>query len=69
MLGSNGRHGGPHTKFARLIRSRAHDGTFATPSDNDGLLAQLGVVPLLDGSIEGVHIDVYDFAHTVPQLF
>ena len=64
MLGSNGRHGGAHTKFARFIGSRAHDGTFATPSDNDGLPAQRGVIPLLDGSIEGVHVDVYDFAHT-----
>src|SRR6202161_1112803 len=64
MLGSNGGHGGAHTKFARFIGRRAHDGTFATPSDNDGLPAQRGVIPLLYGSIEGVHVDVYDFAHT-----
>src|ERR1700733_3005835 len=63
MLGSNGRHGGAHTKFARFIGRRAHDGTFATPSDNDGLPAQRWVIPLLDGSIESVHVDVYDFAH------
>jgi hypothetical protein len=65
MLGSDGRHGGAHTKLARFIGSRAHDGTFATPGDNDRLPARRWVIPLLDGRIEGVHVDVCDFAHTV----
>ena len=30
---------------------------------DDGLAAQLRIVPLLDGSVEWVHVDVHDFAH------
>jgi glycine/sarcosine N-methyltransferase len=37
--------------------------TLAPPSDNDRLAAQLRIIPLFDGSIESVHIDMDDFAY------
>ena len=33
------------------------------PADDDGLAAQRGVVALLDGRVEGVHVDVEDGLH------
>ena len=33
------------------------------PGDNDRFTAQLYIVPLFDGSVERIHIDVYDFTH------
>ena len=33
------------------------------PGDNDRFTAQLYIIPLFDGSVERVHIDVYDFTH------
>jgi hypothetical protein len=47
-----------------FVRSSADDRTFSLPGYNDGLTAQIQVVPLLDGRIERVHIDMEDFAHT-----
>jgi hypothetical protein len=32
------------------------------PGDDDGFTTEGGVIALLDGGVEGVHIDVNDFA-------
>jgi len=32
------------------------------PGNDDGLAVQLWIVPLLDGCVECVHVDVHDFA-------
>src|ERR1700685_3092304 len=59
---TNRRHGRPHTKASRFIRSGTDHRTGTPPGDNDRLAAQLRIIPLFDGSIEGVHVDVNDFA-------
>src|ERR1700733_10366546 len=50
-------------KTSGLVRSSADDRSVAFPSDDHGLTAQVRVVPLLDGRIEGIHINVDDFSH------
>ena len=62
-FGTNGGHRGTHAEFPRFVRRRADNGAVSPPRDNDGLAAQLRIVPLLDGSVECVHVDVHDFAH------
>ena len=62
-FGTNGGHCGAHAEFPRFIRRRADNGAVSPPRDNDGLAAQLRIVPLLDRSVECVHVDVHDFAH------
>jgi len=59
---SNCWHCGPHAKSSRFIRSGTDDGSAAAPRDNDGLAAQLRIVPLLHGRIKRVHVDVHDLA-------
>jgi hypothetical protein len=62
-FGADGGHRGTHAEFPRLIRRCADHGAVSPPSDNDGLATQLRIVPLLDGSVECVHVDVHNFAH------
>src|SRR5260370_40509539 len=57
------RHGRVHSKSPRFVRSSTDDRSFSLPSDDYGLAAQVRVVPLLDGSIERVHVDMDDFPH------
>jgi hypothetical protein len=57
------RHGRAYSKSPCLVRSSADDRTFSLPSDNYGLAVQVRIVPLLDRSIERVHVDMEDFAH------
>jgi len=61
-FGLNGGHRRTHAEFPRLIRGRAHHRAVPAPRDDDGIAAQLRIVPLLDGSVECVHVDVHDFA-------
>jgi len=44
--------------------NRTHDRTAAAPGDDYGLTAQLRIIPLLDRSIERVHVDMGNFSHT-----
>ena len=63
VLRSNGRHCRPYAKSSCFIRSGADDRPAAAPGDNDGLTAQLRIIPLLHRRVECVHVDVHDFAH------
>jgi hypothetical protein len=70
-LGANRGHSGTHAELSGLVRSSANDRAVPAPRDDDRLAAQLRIVPLLDGRVEGVHVDVYDFPgrHTERLLF
>ncbi len=57
------RHGRAHSKSPRFVRGSADDRAFSLPSDNYWFAAQVRVVPLLDRSVEGIHVDMEDFAH------
>jgi hypothetical protein len=46
-----------------FVGSSADNRTFSLLRDNQGFAAQVRVVPLLDGRIKRVHVDVDDFAH------
>ena len=51
-----------YAEASRFIGSSTNDGSSTPPRDNDGLPAQLRIVPLLNGSIKRIHIDMNDFA-------
>ena len=53
------RHGGLHAADARHVTGRGHDAARAA-SDDDRLVGQFRPVALLDGSIEGIAIDMGD---------
>ena len=61
-LGGNGGHGGADAELACLVGGGADDGALALPGDDDGTAAEVGGVALLDGGVEGVHVDVDDLA-------
>jgi hypothetical protein len=42
---------------------RNHSPLFGVPTHDNGLSPQGGIVPLLDGGIKGIHVDVQDLAH------
>ena len=56
------RHGRPDAEFAGFIARGRHDAPFAGSADGDRLATKIRVVPLLHGSVEGVHVDVDDLA-------
>jgi len=58
----DGGHGGADAEFAGFVRGCADDGALAAPCDDDGLAAKLRIITLLDRGVEGVHVDVNDFA-------
>src|SRR5260370_2178060 len=62
MFGAHGGHSGTHAELSGLVRSSANHRAVPAPRDNDGLAAQLWIIPLLDGCVECVHVDVHDFA-------
>ena len=68
--GADRRHGGVDSETAGLVAGGGHDSPPLRAADGDGLAAVLGVVALLDGGVEGVHVDVYDFplAHESVRL-
>jgi hypothetical protein len=49
-------------EFARLVARRGDDAAFAGTAHGDGLAAQFWIVPLFNGRVKGVHIDVNDLA-------
>jgi hypothetical protein len=59
------RHGRTHAEAPGLIRSSAHDRAVTPPGDNYWFAAQMRIIALLDGSIEGVHVDMDDFSHNL----
>ena len=57
------RHGRMHAEAPGFVRSSTDNRTFRLPGYNDGLAAQVRVVPLLDRRIKRVHVDMDDFPH------
>ena len=53
-------HGRADAELAGLVAGGRHDAPLARPADCDRLAAELGIVALLDGRVEGVHVDVDD---------
>ena len=67
-------HGGSHPKLAGFVACRRHHSTFAGTADGDRLAAEIRIVPLLHGCVEGVHVDVDDlplagFVHRALVIF
>ena len=56
------RHSRTDTEAARLVASSRHDTTHIAVAYGDGFALKFGVVSLLHRGIEGIHIDMYDFA-------
>ena len=61
-LGGDGGKGRADPEATGFGRGGADDGTLALPGDDDGFTTEGWVIALLDGSVEGVHIDMNDFA-------
>ncbi len=59
---------GTHSIGSRLVARRGHDAAaLRSAAHDDGSAPQRRVVALLDGRIEGVHVDVEDLANVVNQ--
>jgi hypothetical protein len=54
------RHRRPYPKLAGFVACRRHDAPLAGSADGDRLATEIWIVALLDGCVEGVHIDVDD---------
>jgi hypothetical protein len=54
------RHGRADAELAGFVARRRHDATLAGSADGDRLAAKLRIIPLFDGCVEGVHVDVDD---------
>jgi len=68
---SDHRHGAVDAERPGLVGSGADDAPPFGASDDNGLATQFGVVALLNGRIEGVHVDVQDVClgvHHSPAL-
>ena len=65
-LGRHRRRGGSHPKLAGFVACRCHHSAFARSADGDRLAAKLRIIALLDGRIEGIHVDVDDLS--LPEL-
>ena len=61
-FGTDGGHCGAHAEGSGFIGRGADDGAVAAPGNDDGFAAEVGVVALFDGGIEGVHVDMNDLA-------
>ena len=58
----DGGHGRTNAEASGFVGCGADDGALAAPGDDDGFAAELRVVSLFDGGVEGVHVDVNDLA-------
>jgi len=58
-LGGDGGHGGSDAVFSGFVRGGADDGAGSSPGDDDRFAPQTGIVPLLHGGVERIHIDVH----------
>ena len=56
------RHSRTDTEAARFVASGRHDTPHIAVAYGDGFALKLGVVALLHRGIEGIHVDMYDFA-------
>src|SRR5215510_6414459 len=63
LTGAGCGHRRTHAKPPRLVRGGTNDRAIAAPGHDDGLSAEFRIVPLFDGRVKGVHVDVYDFSH------
>jgi len=61
-MGGDGRHGTVDAELASFVGCGADDTTALDTADDQGLAAQAGLIALLDGRIESVHVHVHDFA-------
>jgi hypothetical protein len=61
-LGADGGHGGADPEGSCFVGGCADDGARATPGYDDRFAPKGGVIALLDGRVEGVHVDMNDFA-------
>jgi hypothetical protein len=61
-LGGDRGHRRPHPELARLVARSGDDPALPGPAHGDWFAAQVGIVPLLDRRIEGIHIDMDDLA-------
>ncbi len=59
----NRRHRRAHAILPRLVGSRAHHRTVSTPRDYNRPSTQHRIVPLLDRSVERVHVDMDNLAY------
>jgi len=63
LLRPDAGHGRVDAKGSRLVGTgRDHAPTLGRAADNHRQAAQFGAIPLLDRGVEGVHVDVDDFA-------
>jgi hypothetical protein len=73
-LGRHRRHRRSDTELAGFIACGRDDTTLAGTADGDWHAAELRIIPLLDGCVEGVHVDVDDlplavFVHRALVIF
>src|ERR1700732_4853739 len=52
-----------NSRRSGLVGSGTNDRTFALPGNDHGLATQLRIIPLLDRSVERVHVAMDDFSH------
>lgn len=60
--GGGGGHGRVQAEAAGFVGGGADDGARSFPGDDEGLAAQFGAFAQFYGGVEGVHVDVDDFA-------
>lgn len=58
-LGMRYSHGRTYSEAPGFIRGRADNRALSSFRHDNGLAAQLRVIPLLDGCIEGIHVDMH----------
>ena len=59
------RHGRPDAELAGFVACSRHDSSLAGSADGNRLAPKLRIVPLFDGCVEGVHVDVDDLPLSV----
>src|SRR5262245_56030706 len=64
--GDHRSHGGPHAEATSLVARGCNNTARSRAADGDRLAPELRIVPLLDGSVKRVHIDMNDLA--VPSI-
>ena len=62
LFGFDRRHSRTDTEAARFVASSRHNTTHIAVAYGDGFALKFGVVALLHRGIEGIHVDMYDFA-------
>jgi hypothetical protein len=51
------------SEASSLVRGRTNDGTRAAPGHHDRLATQLGIIALLDRSVERIHVYMEDLSN------